>query len=67
VTVPLNVKVVATDPVEAGEGGVELFAEILLEAGAIALNEAIFGPVPLSQDIDGLRRATPDQARRWTS
>jgi hypothetical protein len=32
--VPLEVKAVAADPVEAGEGGVELFAEILREAGA---------------------------------
>ncbi len=51
-TVPLGVEAVAADPVEAGEGGVELFAEILREAGAIALNKAIFGAVPLSQDID---------------
>ena len=54
VTVPLDVETVAADPVEAGEGGVELFAEILREAGAVALNEAIFGAVPLSQDIDGI-------------
>jgi hypothetical protein len=50
--------------VEAGERSVELFAEILLEAGAVALNEAIFGAVPLSQDVDGvveLRR--PDSAQ----
>jgi hypothetical protein len=39
---------------EAGEGGIELFAEILLEAGAVALNEAALGSVPLSQDIDGI-------------
>ena len=41
-TVPLDVEAVAADPVEAGEGGVELFAEILREAGAVALNEAIW-------------------------
>src|SRR5438477_7649966 len=54
VTVPLDVEAIAADPVEAGERSVELFAEILREAGAVALNEAIFGAVPLSQDIDGV-------------
>src|SRR5215831_10947985 len=54
VTVPLDVEAVAADPVEAGEGGVELFAEILREAGTVALNEAILGAVPLSHDIDGI-------------
>src|SRR6516165_1299006 len=54
VTVPLDVEAVAADPIEAGEGGVELFAEIFLEAGAVALNEAVLGAVPLSQDIDGI-------------
>ena len=52
VTVPLDVEAIATDPVEAGERGVELFAGILREAGTVALNEAIFGAVPLSQDIE---------------
>lgn len=32
VTVPLHVEDVATDLIEAGEGGIELFAEILREA-----------------------------------
>lgn len=54
VTVPLDVEAIAADPVETGERGVELFAEILREAGAIALNEAIFGTVPFSQDVDGV-------------
>jgi hypothetical protein len=54
VTVPLDVEAIAADPVEAGERGVELFAGILREPGAVALNEAIFGAVPLSQDIDGI-------------
>ena len=54
VTVPLDVEAVAADPIEAGEGSVELFAEIFLEAGAVALNEAVLGAVPLSQDIDGI-------------
>ena len=52
VTVPLHVEPVAADPVEAGEGSVELFAEVLREAGAVALNETIFGSAPVSQDID---------------
>src|SRR5665213_2325337 len=54
VTVPLDVEAIAADPVEAGERGVELFAEILREAGAVALNEAIFCAVPLSLDVDGI-------------
>ena len=54
VTVPLDVEAIAADPVEAGERSVELFAEILWEAGAVALNEPIFGAVPLSQDVDGV-------------
>ena len=54
VTVPLDVEAVAADPVEASEGGVELLTEILGEARAVALNEAILGAVPLSLDIDGI-------------
>ena len=54
VATPLEVEAVAADPVEAGERGVELFAEILREAGAVALNEAILGAVPLAEDIDGI-------------
>jgi len=49
VTVPLDVEAVVADPVEAAEGSVELFAEILREAGAVALNEAILAAVPLSK------------------
>jgi hypothetical protein len=46
--VPLEVEAIAAGPVEAGEGRVKLFAGILREAGAVALNEAIFGAVPLA-------------------
>ena len=53
VAMPVEVEAVAADPVEAGEGRVKLFAEILREAGAVALNEAILGAVPLAEDIDG--------------
>ena len=52
VAVPLDVEAIAADPVEASERRVELFAAILREAGAVALNEAILGAVPLSEDID---------------
>ncbi|RQH09488.1 hypothetical protein [Bradyrhizobium sp. RP6] len=51
-TVPLDVEAITANPIEAGEWGVELFAEVLREPGAEALNEAIFGAVPTSQDID---------------
>ena len=54
VAVPLEVEAITADPVEAGEGRVKLFAEILREAGAVALNEAILGAVPLAEDIDGI-------------
>src|SRR5436189_2324392 len=54
VTVPLDVEAVTADPIGAGERGVELFAEILRETGAVALNEAILGAVPLAEDIDGI-------------
>src|ERR1700676_5632207 len=52
VAMPLEVEAVSADPVEAGEGRVKLCAEILREAGAVALNEAILGAVPLAEDID---------------
>jgi len=52
--VPLQVEAVGGDPVEAGEGSVELFADIFGEAGAIAPDEAILGAVPLAEDIDGI-------------
>lgn len=54
VAVPLDVEAIVADPVEASKGSVELLAEILREAGAVALNEAILGAVPLSQDVDGI-------------
>ena len=53
VTVPLDFEAVAADPVEAGERGVELLAEILWKAGAVALNEAIFGAVPFPRISTG--------------
>src|ERR1700694_2451063 len=54
VAMPLEVEAVAADPVETGEGRVKLFAGILRETGAVALNEAILGAVPLAEDIDGI-------------
>jgi hypothetical protein len=39
---PLNVEVVVTDPVDPDERRIELFAAIVVEAGAVALQEAIF-------------------------
>jgi hypothetical protein len=53
VAMPLDVETVAGYPVEAGEGGIELLAEVFREAGAIALYEAILGGVPFAEDIDG--------------
>jgi len=54
VAVPLEVEAITADPVESGEGCVKLLAQILRKTGAIALNEAILGAVPLAEDIDGI-------------
>ena len=54
VTAPLDFEAVAADPVEAGERGVELFAEIFGKAGAVALDETVLGAVPLAEDVDGI-------------
>ena len=54
VAMPLDVEAVAADPVEAGEGRIELFAEIVREAGAVALDEAILSAAPFAEDIDGV-------------
>jgi hypothetical protein len=54
VAVPLEVETITADPVEAGKGRVKLFAQILRETGAVALNEAILGAVPLAEDIQPL-------------
>ena len=51
VTMPPDVEAVSPDPVQSREGAVELLAEIILEAGPIALDEAVFGAVPLSEDV----------------
>jgi hypothetical protein len=50
VAVPLEDEAVAADPVEAVERGVERFAEILWEARAVALDEAILSAVPLAEE-----------------
>jgi hypothetical protein len=54
VVMPLYVKAVGADPVEASEGRIELFAEIVREARAVALDEAIFGAVPSAENVDGI-------------
>ena len=54
VAMPLDVESVAADPVEAREGGIELLVEIFLEAGTVALDKAILGAVPFTDDIDGI-------------
>jgi hypothetical protein len=67
VAMPLEVEAVAADPVEAGERSVELFAEIVRESRAVALDEAILGGVPHAEDIDGiveLRRPDGGQEAR---
>ena len=41
VPMPLDIEAVAAQPVEAGEWAVELFAQVLREAGAVALDEPV--------------------------
>ena len=52
--VPLQVEAALAHPVQAGEGGVELLVEVLGIAGAVALDEAVAGAVPLAADVDGI-------------
>ncbi len=49
---PLDVETIAAGPVEAGEGRVELFAEIVRETETVALDEAVLSAAPFAQDID---------------
>ena len=64
VAMPLDVEVVAGDPVEAGEGGIELLAEIFRKAGAVALDEAVFCAMPLAADIDWIVELCPADHRQ---
>ena len=57
VAMPLNIKAVGADPVEAGEERIELLAEIVPEAGAVALDEAIFERGAIS--------SRPSSSRSW--
>jgi hypothetical protein len=52
VAMPLNVEAITAYPVEAGKWGIELLAQIIREAGAITLDEAILGAVPFAENID---------------
>ena len=54
VAMPLEVEAVAGNPVEASEGRVEFFAEVVWEAGAVALDKAILRAAPFAEDIDGV-------------
>jgi hypothetical protein len=61
VAVPLNVEPILADPVEAGEGCVELLIEVFGETRAVALDETIFGAMPLAEDVDRVvERRRPD-------
>jgi hypothetical protein len=52
VATPLDIEAIEADPVEAGEGGLELLAEIFRETRAVALDEAIIGAAPFAENID---------------
>ena len=54
VAMPLDVEAIATNPVEAGERRIELFAEIVREAGTVTLDEAVLSAAPFAEDIDGV-------------
>src|SRR5579859_2550216 len=51
---PLDVKAVVADPIQAREGVVEFLAEVLREAGQVALNEAVGTAAPLAADVDDI-------------
>ena len=67
VAVPLNVEPIWADPVEAGEGCVELVIEVFGEARAVALVEAILGAMPRSEDVDRVveRRRSDGWQEPW--
>lgn len=50
--VPLDIEPVWSDPVDACEGGIELFTEVFGEAGSIALKEPVFLTVPFALNVD---------------
>ena len=52
VPMPLHIETVLPDPVDPDERRIELLAAIVVEAGAVALQEAVFAAVPFSLDID---------------
>jgi hypothetical protein len=54
VPVPLNIKTVAAYPVQPRERAVELFAQILREAGSIALDEPVAVSMPFAENVDGV-------------
>src|SRR3546814_11660598 len=49
---PLDVKAIRSDPVQADERRVELFPAIIGEARAVPLKKAVAGSVPLAFAID---------------
>ena len=60
VAMPLDVESVAADPVEARKRRVELLAEIFLEVGAVALDEA--GMKEITEGLDQTKQRIVDFA-----
>ena len=56
---PLDVEPVAADPVDAGKGCIELFAKVLGETRAVALQEAISATMPFPLNVDGVIEGGP--------
>jgi len=52
VAMPLDIEGIASDPVEAGERRIELFAKIVWKARSITLDEAVFGAMPFPVNVD---------------
>lgn len=63
---PLDVKAIRSDPIQADERRVELFPAIIGESRAIPLKKAVTGSVPLALDIDRVVELSGAQDRQET-
>jgi hypothetical protein len=51
---PLNIEAVRHDPIQSDKTCAEFFAAIVVEAGAVTPQEAVFATVPFYLDLDGV-------------
>ena len=64
---PLDIEAARPDPVEPDEGRIEFLAAIVVEAGTVTLQEAVFAAVPLALDINRIveRRRSDSRQEAW--